>query len=138
MKNLLLAIMLVSFHTAMASTHTGVPEKTLMVRVNSKGVAIMGRDTLTMEKLTKEIQERLWKSYLGTGKMPSKIIVQFEGEVLMGTRGAAIDAIKKGQEQALTELCIQKYKKKFEDIGSRRQEKMKKQYPVLFQQTFDS
>jgi hypothetical protein len=139
MKYLLLALLFIAGEkAAIAAPPTISPEKILIVRVNPKGQALMGRDTLNMEGLTKEIKERLWKSFLGTGKMPNKIALQFEGDVLMGTRGAAIEAIRKGQEQAMTEVSIQKYKRKFEDIGSRRQSKMKSQYPVLFQDNFSS
>jgi hypothetical protein len=45
--------------------------------------------------------------------------------------------ITNGQKKALTELCLEKYKRLFEDISSRQQEKLKKNFPVLFQTTYD-
>jgi len=41
--------------------------------------------------------------------------------------------IQEGQRRALTELCLLKYKNRFENIEQRKQEKLKKQFPVLFQ-----
>jgi hypothetical protein len=37
----------------------------------------------------------------------------------------------------LKELCLEKHKKLFEDINGRQQEKIRKQFPVLFQTHFD-
>jgi len=113
-------------------------EKVITVTVNAKGQAIIGRDTLSIDDLSKELKNRLWKSYLGTGKMPDAIHIVFNGEVLMGVRGSAMDAIKDAQEKALTELCLQKYKKKYEELSSSRQNKLQHQFPVLFQQNYQT
>jgi len=54
----------------------------------------------------------------------------------MGTRSAAMDAIKSAQQKALTEVCLEKHKKRFDDLNENQRNKIKKQFPVLFQQTF--
>jgi hypothetical protein len=112
------------------------PEKSITIIVNEKGNALIGRDTLPMDQLAAELQKRLWKSYLGTGKMYKAIHLQFTGEVLMGVRSSAMDAIKQAQKNALIEICLQLHKKLFEDLSSRQQKKIQKQFPVLFQSTY--
>jgi biopolymer transport protein ExbD len=131
-------ISLLSFGApAMAADHHPVQkEKIITIRVMPNGNIYMDKDTLTSDMLGKILQERLWKSYTGTGKMYSSIKLIFEGEVLMGTKGAVLDAIKDAQQKALTELCLQKHKKTFDSITSRQKNKIRKQFPVLFQEQY--
>lgn len=49
---------------------------------------------------------------------------------------AVINEIKEGQKRALTELCLQKHRKLYENLSSKQQEKLKKQFPVLFQTSY--
>ena len=114
------------------------PDKSITIIVNEKGNALIGRDTLAIDQVAAELQKRLWKSYMGTGKMYGAIHLQFSGEVLMGVRGAAMDAIKLAQKNVLTEVCLQLHKKLFENLSSRQQEKIQKQFPVLFQSNYQS
>jgi len=44
-----------------------------------------------------------------------------------------VKEIQEGQRKALTQVCLQKYKNLFERIDSKKQAKLKKQFPVLFQ-----
>ena len=44
--------------------------------------------------------------------------------------------IKEGQKKALVSVCLQKYKKTFDSLDEKKQEKLKKQFPVLFQTDF--
>jgi hypothetical protein len=105
----------------------------ITIVIDAKGFAYIGRDTLTIDKLAGEVQQRLWKSYMGTGRMYDHINIQMNGEVLMGVRGSAFDAIKQGQQKALTELCIMKYKNEYDKLSASQQRKLQKQFPVLFQ-----
>lgn len=109
------------------------PGKIISITVNEKGQAFIGRDTLAPEQLTAELQKRLWKSYTGTGEMYGAIHLQFSGEVLMGVRGASMDAIKQAQKNALTDICLEKHKKLFDALSSGQQKRIEKQFPVLFQ-----
>jgi hypothetical protein len=114
-----------------------VPGNIITIKLLPGGAAVMGKDTLQPDELSKELQQRLFKSYMGTGKMYDAIKLEYSGEILMGARDAAKDAIHKAQQNTLKELCLEKHKKLFEDINSRQQEKIRKQFPVLFQTHFD-
>ena len=110
------------------------PTRTITITIDADGFAYIGRDTINIDKLAAELQQRLWKSWLGTGKMFDSIRIIFSGEVLMGVRGSALDAIKEGQDRALKEICIQQYKRTYERLTSSQRRKVKKQFPVLFQE----
>jgi biopolymer transport protein ExbD len=120
-----------------ASASHAQKEKNIVIRVVANGTIYMDRDTLVSDMLAKTLRERLWKSYTGTGKMYSSVRLVFDGEVLMGTKAAVMDAIKDAQQKALTELSLQKHKKTFESLSPRQQSKIKKQFPVLFQEQFE-
>ena len=47
-----------------------------------------------------------------------------------------IKEIKDGQKKALISVCVQKYKKTFDTLEKKKQDKMIKQFPVLFQNEF--
>lgn len=110
------------------------PGKVITFQVHPDGLIVAGRDTLNTDNLADYLKERLWKGYLGTGKMVDSIGIVMQGEVLMGVRGAVLDAIRLGQENALKELCLQQYKSYFENLSAARQQKIRKKFPVLFQQ----
>lgn len=109
-------------------------EKTLELTVDKTGIIHIGRDTITTDDLPRYIQERLFKSYAGTGKMYDAIILKVtDGGPDEITIGSIIKKIREGQERALNELCLQKYKKIYEAIDKKKKERLKKQFPVLFQ-----
>lgn len=109
-------------------------EKVLTIVIDKNGYCLMGRDTLSNDNLEKEVKERLWKSYLGTGKMYDRIDLQTRGDISLSVKGAAIEAIKKGQEKALAEYCVSKYKDTFDKLSAKDQGKIRQRFPVLFQQ----
>ena len=109
-------------------------EKILLVTVNETGVVNVGGDTVGSDNLARYIQERLFKSYMGTGQMHSKIkFVKANDNVPDMVVQVILKEIQEGQKRALTELCLQKYKSRFENIDSQKQDKLKRQFPVLFQ-----
>ncbi len=108
----------------------------IVVTVDSKGKAMIGKDSFDMEGLSHELQERFWKSYLGTGKMQDHVKLEFIGNVPSTFRNDATSAIRKGQQDALVDLCLQLHKKRFEDLSGKQQQKIKTKYPILFQQNF--
>jgi hypothetical protein len=109
-------------------------EKILLVTVNETGIVTVGGDTVSTDYLARYIQERLFKSYMGTGLMHSKIkFLKTTDNVPDIVVQAVLKEIQEGQRRALTELCLQKYKKLFSTIDKRKQDKLKKQFPVLFQ-----
>jgi hypothetical protein len=97
----------------------------------------VGRDTIGSDDLALYIRERLFKSYTGTGKMYDGIRFVKEGDPQAAVTEVVLKEIANGQKKALIELCIEKYKRVFEDISTRQQEKIRKNFPVLFQTNYD-
>jgi hypothetical protein len=110
------------------------PEKILHIKVNESGAISVGRDTLLADDLARYIQYRLFKSFTSSGEMHNKIKLERTGshvpDIVMEV---VIKEIQAGQSRALTELCLFKHKKLFANIGQKKQDKLKKQFPVLFQ-----
>lgn len=123
-----------------ASLHFGksfIEEKNLYINVDEIGIISIGRDTVSSDELARYIQERLFKAFMGTGKMYSKIkLTKTDGHVPEMVMEVVLTEIKTGQQRALKELCLQKHKNFFENISQRQQEKLKKQFPVLFQTNY--
>ena len=44
-----------------------------------------------------------------------------------------IKEVQEGQRRALTELCLEKYKRLYDNIDKKKQGRLKKHFPVLFQ-----
>ena len=108
-------------------------KKYLDITVSSNTTVFMWPDTLTHLELAKEVQERLWKSYLGTGKMYDEIRITYENGLSDQQKTEVLKAIREGQSKALIEVSLHKNKKRFEELSSRQQNKIKRQFPVLFQ-----
>jgi hypothetical protein len=120
-----------------ANASTSLAGKIITVKVNTAGIISVGRDTISSDDLALYIRERLFKSYTGTGKMYDGIKLVKDGEPENVVFEIVRKEITNGQKKALTELCLEKYKRLFEDISSRQQDKLKKNFPVLFQTTYD-
>lgn len=134
----LISILFAFFLCQVANAKGPLPgEKILLVRVDEAGNIKVGRDTVGSDQLARYIQERLFKSYMGTGKMYDRI--KFEKEdaaVPEAVTDVVLTEIKNGQSKALQELCLQKFNKTFETIEKKKQARLKKQFPVLFQTSF--
>lgn len=110
-------------------------EKILLITVGETGLITVGRDMVSSDDLARYIQERLFKSYMGTGLMHNKItLVKEEPHTPAVVIEVVMKEIKAGQKRALTELCLQKHKKLFDNLSTKQKEKLKKQFPVLFQE----
>lgn len=121
-------------HAAPPALTAGTGYRIISIIVNPSGMAVVGRDTLTVTQLTPEIQSRLWKSYLGTGKMYDALKVIFAGDVPAEVQKATLEAVHEAQQKALTDYCLDKHQKRFGDLNSNQQKKIRKQFPVLFQE----
>jgi hypothetical protein len=132
---LLLAIIILSNTDVKAESDPpkNFPEKIITIIVDENGTVFMGVDTLEINELANVLQDRLFKSYAGTGKMPNSLKLQSAPENL---RNSVITEIKKAQENALSDLCLHLYKKKYNDLTSKQQGKIKRKFPVLFQNDF--
>lgn len=112
-------------------------DKVIMVIVDESGIISIGRDTVSSDELARYIQTRLFKSYMGTGRMYDKILfAKASDKVPDMVTEVVLQEIKEGQKRALTELCLQKYENRYENISSKQQTKLKKTFPVLFQTKF--
>lgn len=134
-------ILLLCFFTipcipSIAGNSTGdlQPLKSITITIEPGGRVFMGPDTIYVADLAPDLQERLWKSWLSTGKMYERIDINFRGEVLMGVKSATLDAIKDAQNKTLTAVCLQKYKLSYENLSAKQKSRLKKQFPVLFQE----
>jgi len=113
------------------------PEKLITVNVNGAGIITVGRDTISSDDLAMYIRERLFKSYTGTGKMYDAVKLSINGDPQPVVVNVVKKEIANGLKKTLNELCLEKYKKLYEDISSRQQRKLKKNFGVLFQATYD-
>ena len=111
-------------------------KKIIVISVNAKGQAFIGKDTFDMEGLTEELHQRLWKSYLGTGKMQDEIKLEFTSTASSDIKKNSIEAVRKAQQTTLVDLSLQLHEKRFEDLNPKKQKKIKEKYPILFQQKF--
>jgi hypothetical protein len=132
-----LFFMMLLFANKKANASLQLADKIITVKVNTAGIISVGRDTISSDDLALYIRERLFKSYTGTGKMYDGIKLVKDGE----PENVVFEIVRKeiinGQKKALNELCLERYKRVFENISSRQQEKLKKNFPVLFQTTYD-
>ena len=53
-------------------------QKNVTIHVNAKGEVTIDRITLLNADLAKEVQQRLWRSYMSNGKMLNAIILQLD------------------------------------------------------------
>jgi len=112
-------------------------EKILLVRVDEIGLIMVGRDTVGSDQLARYIQERLFKSYMGTGQMHDRIrLEKGDDSTPEQVMEVVTKEIKEGQRKALQELCLEKFRKTFEMLDKKKQAKLQKQFPVLFQQQY--
>lgn len=136
MVRVLLLLIVTSIINVLAIAGDILIQKTVTIHVNEKGQVTIDRVTMYTDDLAKEVQQRLWRSYMSTGKMVSAINLSFDEAVSGETRNEVLFSIKTAQEKTLTVLSLHKHKKRFENISSSKQEKIRKQFPVLFQREY--
>lgn len=128
-KLIVLALLFASF-----SSVNPVPfQKTVAIHVTEKGEVMIDQAKYFTEDLAREVQQRLWRSYMTSGKMVQSIHLSFDATVSEELKKEVLFNIKTAQEKTLTVLSLHKHKKRFENISSSKQEKIRKQFPVLFQ-----
>ena len=110
----------------------------MLVTVDEIGTIKVNNDPVDADELANYIQERLFKSYTGTGIMHSKIKLEKLGAAVPDMVAEAVGKeIIAGQKKALTSLCLLKYSKLFDGLDQKKQDKLLKQFPVLFQTDFN-
>ena len=73
---------------------------------------------------------------MSNGKMAATIYINNENQTNQDIPTEITAAIKEAQEKTLTVLSLHKHKKRFDDISTQKKEKIRKQFPVLFQEQF--
>ena len=111
-------------------------QKTITLRVAPDQQLTIDGITVYKDNLPKELQQRLWRSYMSNGKMPATIYINNENQTNQDIHTEINAAIKEAQEKTLTVLSLHKHKKRFDDISTQKKEKIRKQFPVLFQEKF--
>ena len=115
-----------------------LPDKIIVLYIYETGFITDGRDTINSDDLAQYIRERLFKNYTGTGKMYDKIKLQKESEnIPTPVLEIVLKEIKAGQKAALAEICLHKYKKYYDGLDKKKQRKIMKQFPVLFQSDYN-
>ena len=109
-------------------------QKTISIQADQKGELWIDRVKIQRERLANELEQRLWRGYITSSIMVKNIQLIVEGSPNPAFEQELKDAIKKGQERTLAILSLHKYGKRFEDIGNSKQERLRKQFPVLFQE----
>lgn len=134
----LLFLFLTVIGTIQATAAVNLPaEKILQLKVNERGTVSFGRDSVYKENLAGYIQERLFNSYISTGKMYSSIkLEKSNNDVPDSALQVAAKEIREGQKRALKDFCLDKYKKLYENIDPNDKEKIQKKFPVLFQKEY--
>ena len=107
MNRIILSLLLLSV-VSFADAKSFPAKKYLDITVMANGRIHMWPDTLSSTELPAIVQERLWKSYLGTGKMYDEIRVNYQNDVTEKQKADALKAIREGQSKALIEVCLQK------------------------------
>ena len=90
-------------------------QKTVTIHVNEKSELTIDGVSVYSDNLAKEIQQRLWRSYMSNGKMLQSIVFRMDQGVPDGTKTMVLDAIKTAQSKTLTVLSLHKHKKRFEE-----------------------
>ena len=136
MRQLLILFTLISvLHSSAAILKAD--EKILLVTVDEIGGITVNSDPVGSDILANYIQERLFKSYMGSGEMHKRIKLEKAGNAIPDLiTETIIKEIKEGQKKALTSLCLSKYKQLFAELDKKKQEKLQKKFPVLFQTEF--
>lgn len=132
----LLMTLLVSAAAASPARKVLPIEKTVTIKVLANQETFIDGVKIGFWELGIELNKRLWRSFVGNSKMPASILVVYEGEVTDEWKTATLKGVREGQQRTLVMLSLFKYKKKFEDISSPKKEKIKRQFPVLFQENY--
>ena len=136
LKLLLISLLYFTYSTPTETSSTLTFQRTVTIKVEGNNRIQIDGLTVYIEDLPREVQQRLWRSYMSNGKMLRSIHLELEGTVPDELQKNVISAIREGQAKTRTMLSLHKHKKKFEDISSSKQDKIRKQFPVLFQSDY--
>ena len=132
---LLLCLLLIGFIPA--KNFASSPEKRILyVTINEAGRVMVGADMIDINDVPTELKNRLFKSSLGNRKY-SKISISKSGENVSLTSFDQLKTkVQEGQQMALNAICLEKFKTLFAELDDKKKEKLRKQFPVLFQMEY--
>ena len=78
MVRVLLLLIVTSIINVLAIAGDILFQKTVTIHVNEKGQVTIDRVTMYTDDLAKEVQQRLWRSYMSNGKMLHSIQLQVD------------------------------------------------------------
>lgn len=111
-------------------------QRILHITINEAGMVTVVGDTVDVYDVPHSLQDCLFKSLLGNRKY-YKISIAAIGEKISLTQLDLLKTkIREGQQLALNAICLEKFKSRYDELDSKKKEKLKKQYPVLFQTNY--
>jgi len=108
-------------------------QRVLYITINQAGrITVGGGDTIDVSDVAKQVKDALFKSSLGNRKYYKISISQLGGNISLSALKGLSEKVSEGQLMALNAICLEKFKRLYSDLDQKKQEKLKKQYPVLF------
>ncbi len=129
-------ILLITAPTIPAAAAPSPIIKTITVKVLADQQCFIDGYKVNFWELGTELHKRIWRTFMGNDKMPDNVLVVYEGDVNDETKTATLKSVQEAQQRTKTMYALFKYKKKFEDLSDSKKDKIKKQFPILFQQEF--
>jgi hypothetical protein len=136
MRTLILFSFLLLLSPASQSKNLPGGEKILEIHLSPEGLISSGSETIPQDKLAQYIRDRLFKSWQGNGKIYTRIKLDGGEQLSQVSREGIIQEIKEGQRLALVAFCLEMYRTEFENLDVKKQEKFRRKFPVLFQETY--
>lgn len=119
------------------SQATPPEQRVLYITVTEAGrVTVGGGDSIDVSDVPKQVKDALFKSSLGNRKYYKISITRVGENIPDGTLNSLNDMIRQGQQAALDAICLEKFKQLYSELDDKKQEKLRKQYPVLFQREY--
>lgn len=123
---------------ALGTGNSASAQRAIVLQVDELGFVTDGRDSISSDEIADYIRDRLFNHYRGTDKMYDRIELQrLHGGPMPQVEEILLKEIRQGQKLALLDLCLHKYRKGFDDLQANQQAKIRKKFPVLFQEKFD-
>lgn len=107
--------------------------KILTATVYSNGKTTIGGVNYSVSSLATGLNRKMWNNYLATGKLYDSINIKMVGNVLMDVRNSVLYAIIAGLQKTLNDLSQKIYNASFDNLDPAKQNALRKQFPVIFQ-----
>lgn len=119
-----------------ATRSAGLVADTLVLLVDSTGQIGWQGKPLSDAGFSPQLQDSLWKLYLGGGNLPAHLDVRYRGTVLMGVRGVLGDQIRQAQQVVANAISLKDLNASYRSLDAKTQQTFRARYPILFQKNF--